>query len=251
MRIDGREYDRLCSQHAKIRSPKWFRQNVLSLRGATLVTRKHSAIHNVRVKWIGNHVTIFFSAHRMPFSESYLAVVATTSDAGGAALLLTAAQSIWKSVVGIDVIELGRRLVVPTAERFSTVYGDDRALIAGQQNNVRVVWIDPDVLVIVASRRTAERHPGLTAVAGLPTDRAGYINHFGIFWIEARNREIAATDSTRWSGILCGYRPVVASIIRSKEVDAGRRSDRSKKSFGRTWSNRQVRLNDSFRKSAL
>src|ERR1700694_5697652 len=106
MRIDGREYDWLCSQHAKIRSTKWFGQNVLSLGGVTIVTRKLAAVHDVRVERIGNHVTIFFSTHRMPFAKGYFAVVAAAGDAGGAALLLTAAQSIGKSVVGIYVIEL-------------------------------------------------------------------------------------------------------------------------------------------------
>ena len=49
--------------------------------GAPIVTRELAAIDDVRIERIRNDVTIFFSADRMPFAESYLAVVAAAGDA--------------------------------------------------------------------------------------------------------------------------------------------------------------------------
>ena len=69
----------------------------------------------------------------MPFAESDLAVVAATRDARRTALLLAAAQSIGKRVVGVHVIHLRGRLVVPTAPCLAAIDGDDRALIAAAE----------------------------------------------------------------------------------------------------------------------
>src|SRR2546423_872196 len=100
----------------------------------------------------------------MPLAESNLSIIAATADAGRTALLLSATDSIWKSIVRADVIKLRRWLVVPTAPGLPTIDGDDCALIAAQQNDVRVVRIDPDVLIIVAARRAAQSRPSLAAI---------------------------------------------------------------------------------------
>src|SRR6476660_8849295 len=100
----------------------------------------------------------------MPFAESDLAVVAATRNAGGAALLLAAAQTIGKRVVGVHVIHLRGRLVVPTAPGLAAIDGDDRALVAAENDHISVVWIDPDVLIIVATGRAAKCRPGLAAI---------------------------------------------------------------------------------------
>src|SRR2546421_1228140 len=100
----------------------------------------------------------------MPLAKSYFAIVATTRDARRAALLLTTAQTIRKGVVSIYVIHLRGRLVVPTAPRLPAVDSDDCALVAAEQNNVRVIGIDPDVLIVVAARSTAKARPCLSTI---------------------------------------------------------------------------------------
>src|SRR5882762_11764842 len=130
MRIDRREDHRLGADHPKISRAKRFRHDALSLPRAAIVARELSAIDDIGVERVRRHIAIFLSSDGMPFAESDLAIVATAGDAGRAALLLAAAQTIRKGVVGIDVIHLRCRLVVPTAPGRSAVDGYHRALIA-------------------------------------------------------------------------------------------------------------------------
>src|SRR2546423_4014458 len=123
----------------------------------------------------------------MPFAKSYLAIVAATRDAGRTALLLSAAQAIRKCVVGVDVIHLRGRLVVPTAPGLAAIDGYDRPLITPEQNHVRIVWIDPDVLVIIAAGRAAKTCPRLSTIDRFPANGTCRINDVGIFRIDARH----------------------------------------------------------------
>ena len=50
---------------------------------------------------------------------------------------------------------------------------DDRALVADQQNDLRIGRVDPDVLIVVAARRAAQPRPGLAAVASTHGHDAG------------------------------------------------------------------------------
>src|SRR5262249_25650953 len=69
-------------------------------------------------------------------------------------------------VVGADVIELSGRLVVPRAPGLAAVDADDRALVAGEQDDLRVVGVDPDGVVIVAAGCTLDGSKCLAAVGG-------------------------------------------------------------------------------------
>jgi len=62
---------------------------------------------------IGGDEPVFVGAHRVPLSEGDLTVVAATDDADRPALLLAAVNVVGEFVVGADVVELGRGLVVP------------------------------------------------------------------------------------------------------------------------------------------
>src|SRR6185295_18937116 len=78
--IDRREQNRLCAHDPKIGVAKRLRHDVLSLRGAPVVTRQLAAIDDVRIERVGDYVTIFLGCDRMPFTKSYFAVVAATGD---------------------------------------------------------------------------------------------------------------------------------------------------------------------------
>ena len=77
----------------------------------------------------------------------------------------------------------------------AAVDGDERALVADQKNNVRIVGIDPEVLIIVAAGRAAKAGPGFAAVGGPHGDGAGAVDDVGILRIDSRNWEIAAADA--------------------------------------------------------
>src|ERR1700683_2119485 len=101
---------------------------------------------------IWNDIAIFFSPDRMPITFGDFTPIATADHACGTGLLLTAADPIGEAVVGVDVIHLRGRLVVPRAPRRAVIDRDRRALIARQRDDVRIVGIDPNVLIVVTTR---------------------------------------------------------------------------------------------------
>ena len=89
----------------------------------------------------------------MPIAESDLAVNTAAGDAGGAALLLAAIDPVGKTIVGDDVVELRGRLVVPGTPSLAAIHADSRALVAGQQDDLRIFRIDPNGVIVVAAGR--------------------------------------------------------------------------------------------------
>src|SRR5205807_7937922 len=101
-------------------------------------------------------VAVLLHADRVPVAVRDLAIVAPAVHAGGAALLLAAAHAVRERVVGVDVVELRGRLVVPGAPRHAAVQRDDGPLIGADEDRLRVVRIDPDAVIVIAARRAAE-----------------------------------------------------------------------------------------------
>src|SRR5262249_20725232 len=140
------------------------RGDVLHLAGGAVVARHLAAVDEVRVERVGGDVAVLLGADGVPVAEGDLAVLATAADAGRAALLLAAVDPVGELVVGGDVVELGRRLVVPRRPGLAAVDRDDRALVAGQQDDVRVVGVDPEDVRVVAAGGPLERGERLGAV---------------------------------------------------------------------------------------
>ena len=154
------------------------RRNVGPLGRDAVVDRYLPAVNQIRILRIGRRLAVFFDVHRMPIVESDFAVHAAAGDASRAGILLAAAQAVGKRVVGGHVIHGSGGLVIPVAPRFATIGRNHSALIADQQNDVRVVGIDPALLVIVAAGRAAHRGPGQACVFGPPEDGGAAINDF-------------------------------------------------------------------------
>ena len=91
------------------------RRHARHLPRAPIVARHLAAEHDVRIERVGRHVAVLLDADRVPFAERDLPVVAAARDARRSALLLAAADAVRPGVVGHDVVELRRRLVVPRA----------------------------------------------------------------------------------------------------------------------------------------
>src|SRR5260221_4038519 len=132
----------------------------------------------------------------MPSGEIDPAVFPRGAQASRATLLLTAAQPIRKSVVGVHMIKLCRRLVVPTTPGLTAVSSYDCALIAAQHHHVGITGTNPNALIVVAARRGAKCRPGLVAVHRLPGHGARRVHDLRILWIESGYAKIAASGAT-------------------------------------------------------
>ena len=188
MRIDGRKYDGLGAHDTEVGSAKRQRHDVLRLRSAAVVAGQLAAVHDVGIERVGRDVAVLFGGHRMPIAEGDFAVIAAAGNARRTALLLSAAEAIGKGVVGGDMVHLRGGLVVPGTPGFAAVDRDDCALVADDQNDAGIVGIDPDVLVVVASRRAAKTGPRLAPVDGFPGNRATSCKRRPDFWGRAWGR---------------------------------------------------------------
>src|ERR1700730_10649233 len=122
------------------------RRDILDLAGAPAEARHFvasAAVDNVRIERVGRHVAVCNRAEGNPVAKGDLAAVTAARDAHRSAFLLSAADAIWKSRSDAVVIELRGRLVVPGAPRLAVIEGNDRSLIAGEKDVVRIVRTDP------------------------------------------------------------------------------------------------------------
>src|SRR5262249_16103889 len=126
--------------------------------------RHLAAVDEVGVERVGRDIAVLLHADRVPVAEGDLAVAAAAAHAGRPALLLPAVAPVRELVVGDDLVELGGRLVVPGTPGFAAVDGDGRALVAGEQDDVRVVGVDPNAVVVVAAGRPLDGGERLAAV---------------------------------------------------------------------------------------
>ena len=150
--IDGREQERRGAQEPVLPAAHRFGSNVLHLPGAAIELLHLAAIDDVRVQRVGGDIAVLLGPDGVPIAGRDLAVVAAAGDAGRAALLLAAVHPVRKPVIGDDVVELGGRLVVPATPRLAAVDRDDRALVGrDQQDDVRIVRVDPDRVIVVAA----------------------------------------------------------------------------------------------------
>ncbi len=130
-------------------------RDVLRLPGNHVEARDLPAINQIGMQRVGSDVTVFFSSHGMPIAKGDFAPIAAAGGSGGAALLLSAVNPVGKLIVGDDVIELRGRLVVPGTPRSASIDADRCALIAREQNDLRILGIDPDGVIVIAARRAA------------------------------------------------------------------------------------------------
>jgi hypothetical protein len=136
------------------------------------------------LKRVRGDIAILLDADGVPFAEGDLAIVAAAANGGRAALLLAAVDPVGELVIGADVIELGRRLIVPAAPRLAAIDADRGPLVAGQKKDLRMVGIDPDRVVIVAAGSTFDRGESLATVRGTVHRGIGNIDNILILGID-------------------------------------------------------------------
>ncbi len=159
----------------------------------------------------------------MPVVERDLAVVAAAVDARRARVLLSAAQAIRERVVGRDVVHRGRRLRVPVAPRLAAIGRDDAALVGDDEQDVRVVGIDPDLLIVVAAGRAAHGRPREAAVLGAPEHGRAAVDDVLVLRIDGDGRQIAAADAPERTRVLLEATTAAAAASAAPATGGDRR----------------------------
>ena len=204
------------------------RADARDLARAAVVASDATAVHEVGVQRIRHGVAVLGHAHRVPFSDGDLAVVTAARDTPRAALLLAAANAVREIVVGVDVIELRGRLVVPGAPSVAAVERHHGTLIGCEHHDLRVVRIDPAVLVVIAAGGAPEGGERAAAVDRLPGHGAGDDHLVSVLGVEQRHGDVAATDAARGAGVLGDADPALAGIVGAKDAHAVRCNDGKK-----------------------
>ena len=223
VRVHGRKNNRLRAVHASLFAAHRDGRHVLDLAGRPIESCdavRSRAVDDLGMERVGRGVAVFDDPDGVPLAESDLAVVPAAGNAHRAAFLLAAANLVRKLVRRGGVIELRRRLVVPGAPGLAAVHGDDRALVAHEQNNVRIAWVDPKILVIVAAGRASDAAPSLAAVGRAPSDDAGAIDDVRILRINLRHGQVAAADAQRGARVVGRIPPGFARVVRAVNPEA-------------------------------
>ena len=217
------------------------------LAGEPVIDGHLAAVDEIRIFRIGRGFAILFDADRMPVVEGDLAIHAAAVHAGGAGILLAAAQAIGEGVVGRHMVHGGGGLVVPVAPGSAAVGGDDAALVAHQENDVGINRVDPALLVIVAARSAAHGGPGEAGVFGPPEHGRAAVDDLFVLRIHRDGGQIAAADAAERTivrrvaaggaglvdaGIVGGQNPVLAAVRGLVERDVAAASATSRAPAG-------------------
>src|ERR1700722_432063 len=142
---------------------------------------------------VGRDVSIFFGADGMPFAEGDGTPIAAAGGSGRTAFLLATVNPVGKLVVGDDVIKLRGGLVVPGTPSGAGVDADGGALIAGQQNNLRIFGIEPDGMIVVTAGRAFDGGEVGAGVGGAIGGRVANIDDVLVVGSDADPGEIETT----------------------------------------------------------
>ena len=229
----GREHERLRADGAVVGPRRGDGRDVVGLPAAPVVSGHLAAVHDVGVERVGRAVAVLLEASRVPLAQGDLAVRATARHAGGAAFLLSAAEPIREGAIRGDVEHLRGGLVVPGAPGGAAVHGDDRPLVSGEEHHVRIDRVDPDAVVVVASRRPAQGGERLPSVGGLPDHHAGGEHDVRVSGMDLHLGEVVG--ALGHALVVRDARPALARVVRAEQPTARLRRHGDKQAPGRGW----------------
>ena len=91
------------------------------------------------------------------------------------------------------MIELRGRLVVPGTPCLPTVYRNGRALIHRQSDDLRILRINPNVVIVVSSRRSLNSGKAQAAIGGTISGNISDVDPIFVLWIDPYAGKIVAT----------------------------------------------------------
>src|SRR5690606_26477175 len=128
----------------------------------TQAAADRAAEDGVRLGRLDRDVAGLAAARHLVVVPGDRAVEADARHAHGRVVLLRAVDVVGRLVVDGDVIELRGRLVHDRRPAQTAVEADDRAAVVALDDAVRVLWVDPDVVVVAVRGR--DHREGLAGV---------------------------------------------------------------------------------------
>src|SRR5438876_4236336 len=247
VRFERRKNHRQRARIAIFAAANWLGRNFRVLADILPGAREPIAIQSVRVQRIHGDVAVLENSRQPPIAKGNFAVIAAALRRDRTAFLLRAVNPIRKTIVRGQVIELRRRLVVPSAPGRTAVHANDRALIGAERDNLRIFPADPDALVTVAAGRAFESHKCFSAVRGFPRGGVRHVNHVRIVRrnSDAHRARAAAPDSAVAVYLL----PGLARIVRAIDSRAFRGFRQNLDSLRIAWRNGNPDSPEAFRYS--
>ena len=205
------------------------RRHVLHLAGARIPARNAAAearaIDDVRIGRIRQVVVALVAADRMPVAERERAIVAAAGDADRAGILLARVDPVREAVVGGEVIELAGRLVVPVAPVAAAVDTDHGTLVAGGDHAFGMFRVDPEVMVVIATRCALDDREGLASVARAMDRLTDRVEHIGIAGRDGQAALVPGADCFRVVDLLPARAAVVGAVQAAMIGGINRRVD--------------------------
>ncbi len=148
-------------------------------------------IDHIRVVGMGNYRTRLATAYRLPLrlgTGRRAASGGETRQRDRRVVLLTRVYPVRKLVVHVHLVELGGGLILLGGPRLSPIQRDIRPAIIGLDQEVRVVGVDPHVVIVAVRRRNpVEVGPGICglveALLGVHIDHVALLRipgHIGV-----------------------------------------------------------------------
>src|ERR1700690_3255687 len=179
-------------------------------------------IDNVRVVGIDDDISALAWARGEQIARCDLPMIGVANDGSRSAILLRAIHDIGKLIVGSYVVKLRRGLVVPGAPGSAAIEADGSALIGPKNQAGRILRIDPQLVIIIASRSAADDRYRFSAILGAIKSDIGNVNYIGMLRIDGDPVEVPSPAGK--TGIVISQHPGVAAIVRAIKARLRRRS---------------------------
>src|SRR5690349_4803799 len=111
-----------------------------------------AGVDDLRIRRIRSNVAAFAAAHGIPVALADAANGTLAGNAHGSVVLLRAVDVIGKAIVGNDVVELRRWLVILLAPGGAAIHGDGDAAVVGGNHAFGVGGINPQAVIIAVGQ---------------------------------------------------------------------------------------------------
>jgi len=143
-------------------------------------------------------------------------MIGTAEDGDATAILLRAVHRIRKAIVGDDVLQLRRGLVIPCAPRLAAIDADGGALIRRQDHVRGISRINPELVIIVAAGGAANDRNRLAGIIRAVERDVRDVENIWILRIDGDVAEVPGAAGEPGVGAL--ESPCVTTIVGTVEA---------------------------------